>query len=60
MRTVAMDGNIHTVTLIGKLIGVICGVFGLLFLVLPIPILANNFAEFYKNKENLKIKTRKQ
>ncbi len=49
MRTVAV-GDMHTTTMKGKFISLVCGLFGLLFLLLPIPIIASNFHEFYKKK----------
>lgn len=52
MHTLSI-GNVHTTTLTGKVISFVCGLFGLLFLVLPIPIIASNFNEFYKKQMRL-------
>ena len=44
-------GDIHPVTGLGKLVGTMCAVSGVLVLSLPIPIIAGNFEAFHKNQQ---------
>ena len=42
--------DLHPKTLMGKVIGAFCALSGVFILTLPIPIVVNSFATFYKNR----------
>ena len=53
LTTVGYDLNPET--LLGKIIGGCCALSGVFILTLPIPIVVNSFATYYKNRQALRV-----
>lgn len=53
-------GDISPVTAVGQVIGSFCAILGVLVIALPIPIIGNNFVEFYQNEVQKEIKQKRR
>jgi hypothetical protein len=49
-KKLCFSGTITPMSGMGKLIGGFCAVFGAFTIVLPVPIIVNSFANFYRNR----------
>ena len=53
-------GDFTPSTIPGKLVGSMCAVSGVLVLALPIPIVVDNFADYYKEQKQIEAKEMKR
>merc|ERR1711978_436282 len=53
-------GDFTCTTVLGKLIGGACGVCGVLVMALPIPIVVDNFADYYSEQKKMEAKELKR
>merc|ERR1711953_1656656 len=59
-QTYPQKTHIKTFFMAGKLIGSLCAVCGILVMALPIPIVVDNFADYYQEQKKLEAKELKK
>ena len=53
-------GDVYPTTLLGRVVGSICAITGTLVIALPVPIVSENFAMFYKQERRREMVTERR